>query len=186
MTITRRVNCMICTAVAEYGRHLTFFGLVLTTFAALLLVVRATILFEWAVRGRAYWTFSALRDAARKHAKIAMDTTVPALLEGSEIVAERLDAKRKGAFFGLRPAIKLTIASHDKMRSDFRLPHQSVEWPGGFVRSELVEHSWREVEAAIARHIKDTPISDSRWVKFAVIIFLAGSALQLSSALPWC
>lgn len=177
---------MTCAATVEYGRYLTFFGLILTTSAALLLVVRATVLFEWAVRGRAYWIFSALRDAARNHAKIDAETTVPALLEGSEIVAERLNAKRKGAFFGLRPAVKLTIASHDKLRSDFHLPPQTLEWPAGFVRSELVEHSGREVDHAISRFLHETPISDSRMIRFAVVVFLAGSALQLSAAFPWC
>lgn len=177
---------MICTTIAEYGRYLTFFGLVLSTLAALLFAVRATVLFEWAVRGRAYWIFSALRDAARNHAKIDADTTVPTLLEGSEIVAERLNAKRKGALFSLRPAAKLTIASHDKLRADLNLPFQSVEWPAGFVRSEMVENSWREVDHAVSRFLRETPISDSRMVKFAVVVFLAGSALQLSAAFPWC
>lgn len=177
---------MICGTVGEYGRYLTFGGLLLTTIAALALVVRASSLFEWMVRGGAYWTFSALRDAARKHAEIDTKTRVSPLLEGSEIVTEQADARRKGGFAGVRPAVRLTLAGHNKIRADYGLPFQTVEWPAGFVRSELVEQSWREVEAAIARHIKDTPISESRWVKFGVVVFLCGSALQLMAALPWC
>lgn len=177
---------MICTAVIEYGRYLTFGGLLLTTVAALAFVVRASSLFEWMVKGSAHWTFSALRDAARKHEEIDCKTRVSPLLEGSEVVTEHANARRKGGFAGLRPAVRLTLAGHNKVRADFGLPFQSVEWPAGFVRSELVEHSWREVEAAIPRHLNDTPISESRWVKFAVVVFLAGSTLQLLAAFPWC
>lgn len=177
---------MICTAIGDYERYLAFVGILLTTVAALALLVRASSLFELPVRSGAYWTFSALRDVARKHAKIDANTTISPLLEGSEVVTEHANARRRGGFGGMRPAVILALKGHNKVRADLRLPFQAVEWPTGFVRSELVERSWREVQAAIPRHIEVTPISQSRWAKCSIVILLAGSALQLLAALPLC
>lgn len=176
----------MCATILASAKWLTFSGMPLTTLAALMLAVKGSELYHWLQRKEVTNALDTLRKLAAKHERLDAATTVPSMLEGSEVVTERLNSKRKGGLFGLSMARRPWIATHDKLRKDMRLPFQSIERPKGMVRLNLVEASFSDIAEALEISIAGTALSEGGYVKAAVLIFLAGSFLQLIAGIPWC
>lgn len=176
----------MCATILASAKWLSFLGMLLTTLAALMLVVKGSELYHWMRRKEVMNALDTLRKVAAKHERLDAATTVPPMLEGSEVVTERLNLKRKGGLFGLALARRSWTAVHDRLRRELHLPFRLIERPNGIVRLSLVEASFAEVSDALEISIAETELSDSRYLKGVVLIFLAGSIFQLIAGTPWC
>lgn len=176
----------MCSAILTVEKYLVFAGLLLSTIAALCLVIRISMLFEWIVRARARWTFSALKERVDYTEKLLRRTTVPDMLQGSTIVRENMKAARSSGMWPMRFPTRVAIAMHDLLREELNLPPRQLLTAVDVLGRQRVEISHAEVQGAIPAYLATSHLSESRWLKFGAAVFFIGSALQLVANLPWC
>jgi hypothetical protein len=126
--------------------------------------------------------FRSLFDHANRTTKAIEAAQMPSLLEGSEIVADHLRGKLKGARFVLDIVTGIGLPSHDRLRQSLGLHAIKATSGDGVLMTDRLLSSKSEVDEEIQDLIKNPrPLrpSAARW---SFSLLLIGSLLTVTAA----
>lgn len=175
---------MVCTFISDYNKHLGFFGVLISTFAALLFIYKAREILRFSINWSIDNSEKQLKMLATKMWDIDAEHR-----ENYKVLTQlplRKRALRRWRHWCLRPTLLLALYDHNRLRRQYKLQYCGIQWPQYIVRHDLISGSFKEIRAQVPELDESYSFVDHRLTKFAIIMLLTGAILLMTQSFPWC